>query len=94
MAKEFNENMVNTMKNNGAKKVFINDAGQWLFHETKGFTEYSREEVLGGEVSETKPLNKLNLAELKAVAIEKEIAFSDDVKKADLLNLILDFNNA
>jgi hypothetical protein len=47
---DFNKNMVETMKNNNAKSVFINDAGQWLFHETEGYKEYTRADVGLGDV--------------------------------------------
>lgn len=43
----FDKNLVDTLKKNKSKSVWINEDGEWLFHETKGFVEYSREEVLG-----------------------------------------------
>lgn len=46
---EFNPNMVETMKKNKAKSVFINEKGEWLFHETKGYVEHLREDVVGPE---------------------------------------------
>lgn len=91
--KEFNKDMVATMERNGAKKVFINDKGEWLFHETKGFAEYSIDEVLGNEApKESKPFEKMNLKELQSVIIEKgiEVENFESLKKADLLNILSD----
>ncbi|MES2382607.1 MAG: hypothetical protein V4538_16280 [Bacteroidota bacterium] len=52
---EYNKAMVSTMKKNKAKSVFINENGEWLFHETKGFEEHTREQVLGDEEEVKEP---------------------------------------
>lgn len=62
MAKsEFNPSMIEALKKNKSKAVFINDKGEWLFHETEGFEKYSSEEILGEaseEATEEKPKGK------------------------------------
>ena len=65
---KFNESMVETMKKNGAKSVFINANGEWLFSASKDFAEVSRAEVLGekadkAETEETPKGKKADKAE-------------------------------
>ncbi len=93
---EFNKNLVATMKGKPAlKAVWINEeTGEWLFHETKGFTEFSREEVTGESTAATstekkvKYTKKMGLEKLKEAAIEKEIDFEEDATVDQLLVLL------
>lgn len=55
---KFNENIIEGLKVNGAKSVFINEKGEWLFHESEGFSEYSRAEAIGEPIEEPKPKAK------------------------------------
>lgn len=96
MAKtQFSDRLVETMKNNSEQNVYVNSDGDYLFYKRKGFDEFTREEVLG--TSETpkfaKPIEKMNVEELKAFAVENgiEIPVDDqgkDLKKTDMVNFI------
>lgn len=97
MAKqEFNPAMVETLKRNGSKSVYINDKGEWLFHPTAGYSEYSRSEVIGGKQEsnsndgKVKEYKKMNVEELTAVCIEKEIPAEEyeGKKKGELVALL------
>jgi len=73
------------------KSVFINLSGEWLFHSREGFEEVSREEVLGSEAKIEKPLDKMSVAELTALCIEKEIPskqYESLKKKAEFIELL------
>lgn len=93
MAKDFNKDLVSTMKGNPKlKSVWINKSGEWLFHETKGYDEYTRKDVTGSEFvpAKQKPYGKMNIEELKAVCVEKQIPEEDyiNLKGAEIVALL------
>lgn len=48
---EFKKELIETIKENKASKVFINEDGEWLFFPRDGYSVFSAEEILG----ESKP---------------------------------------
>jgi len=48
---EFKKELIETIKENKASQVFINEAGEWLFFPREGYSAFSAEEILG----ESKP---------------------------------------
>lgn len=98
MAKgEFSSVLVSRMKEKPSiKNVWINEDGEWFFHETKGFEKFSRSEVLGKKEDKSsdektvKPYSKMNVDELTVVCVEKQIPEAEYVglKKADIVALL------
>lgn len=51
---EFKKELIETIKENKASQVFINEAGEWLFFPREGYSAFSAEEILG----ESKPVEE------------------------------------